>query len=85
MAERRYTCEIHRARQHMEDRKRNLLRHYSTLDNAVEGATRFLLRHGRVNDVCEIHHAITGMQLATVKMTLAGRLLTDKVWEREIK
>lgn len=81
--ERRFVGEIHRKSQQYSDRKRNLLRHYSCLDNAVEKLTGFMLKHGKVGDVCEVHHKVTGMQLGTIKMTLQGRLLINWVWEQD--
>lgn len=79
--ERNFVGQIIRTGQRIEDRKKNLTRRYSCLDNAIAGLTRFMLRHGYVGDVCEVYHHITGLQLGTLKITAKGNLKTNWVWD----
>ena len=81
--ERYFAGHILRSSQRMEDRRRNLNRCYKTLDKAMEGLTRFMLRYGYVGAVCEVYHRLTGMQLGTIKMTLSGRLVSTWAWENK--
>ena len=60
-------------------------RWFKDLTTAPARMTRFLIEHGKVGDVCEMHHVVTGLQLATVKMTARGQIVTDFVWEKRMK
>lgn len=70
---------IHRKSQHIEDQKKRLTRRYAKIDNAVIGLTRFMMMYGYVGDVCEVHHAVSGHQLGTIKLTLQGQIKTNWV------
>ena len=58
-------------------------RRYAYIDTAVPTAIRDMMRIGRAGDLMVLHHDLTGMELGHVKMTAAGFLRTDWVWERE--
>lgn len=73
--------EIHRASQHAIDRNKRFTRKYSSTDNAVAGMTRWMYQHGRVCDVCVIHHAITGLEIGHLKMTARGEIKTKFIYD----
>lgn len=56
-------------------------RRYSSLDNALTTADRWIRRDGRVNSIVVIYHAVTGRELGTIRMTAKGHLV--KKWIRE--
>ena len=49
-------------------------RYYSTLDNAIRGASLWIARSGEVYDIVQIYHNITGTQLGVLKVLLSGRI-----------
>lgn len=55
-------------------------RRYLNVDNAVPRLTQLMVVEGKVGDICEIYHAVTGLQIGTIKMTSKGRLATDFPW-----
>lgn len=79
--ERNFVGVVHRAAQQMSDRRRNLTRRYTTLDNAVVRLTEFMVRDGYIGDVCELYHHVTGRQLGTIKVTAKGHLKATWLWE----
>lgn len=58
-----------------------LTRRYIKLENAIPALTRWMLLDGKVHDVCEIYHAITSLQIGTIKMTSRGKLITNFIWD----
>jgi hypothetical protein len=58
-------------------------RSYSSLENAIATSTRMALIVGRVKDVWEIYHAVTSMQIGTIRVTAQGSLKTGWVWDGE--
>lgn len=56
-------------------------RRYSSLDNALTTADRWIRRDGRVNSIVVIYYAVTGRELGTIRMTAKGHLV--KKWIRE--
>lgn len=74
---------IHRSSQRSEDRTKNLTRRYSETDNAFIGLTKFMLKYGYVGDVCEVYHAVTHLQIGTIKMTSKGKLVTKKIYDEK--
>lgn len=75
--------EIHRHSQQAEDRNKRFTRRYSQLDTAIPRLTAWMIRDGKVGDVCEIYHNITKLQIGTIKMTSKGKLITNFVWDEE--
>lgn len=56
-------------------------RAYTKIDNAIPRCVQVLMRDGRPGDVVEFHHAVTGMQIGTVKVKVGGKISTWFVWE----
>ena len=69
---------IHRASQQSDDRKRNLVRHYATIENAFSRMYDFMIRNGYVGDVIEICSTDFGYQVGTIKMSVKGRISTTQ-------
>jgi hypothetical protein len=58
-------------------------RRYAALDNAVPRTIQIAMREGRVGDVFEVHHAVTGTQLGYVKVPAAGDIEVHWIWEQK--
>ncbi|MCA9340323.1 MAG: hypothetical protein KDA17_05400, partial [Candidatus Saccharibacteria bacterium] len=56
-------------------------RRYSSLDNALTTADRWIRRDGRVNSIVVIYYAVTGRELGTIRMTAKGHLVKKWIWE----
>jgi hypothetical protein len=56
-------------------------RRYIKIDNAIPRATQLLMQHGRPRDVVEFSHAVTGLQLGTIRVHAGGKLTTDYIWD----
>lgn len=80
-SERPIVGEIHRASKYVIDLNKRFKRKYSSTDNAVVGMTRWMYQYGCVGDVCVIHHAITGLEIGTLKMTARGELKTKFIYD----
>lgn len=80
-AERLIVGEIHRASQRPIDRNKRFTRKYSSTDNAIIGMTRWMYQYGCVGDICAIHHAITGLEIGTLKMTARGEVKTKFIYD----
>jgi hypothetical protein len=52
-------------------------RHYKSLDTAAKRAVQLMILEGKVGQVGEIYHVLTGLQFGTVKMTLKGQIIVD--------
>ena len=76
MNERNIIATFHR--RHQELRKR----HYARIDTSIPRITQLLILEGEPGDVVELAHAVTGMQLGTLKMKVGGHLVTDWIWEK---
>lgn len=59
-------------------------RHYKSLDTAAKKAVQLMILEGKVGQVGEIYHAVTGLQFGTVKMTLKGQIIVDYNHERAV-
>jgi len=55
-------------------------RRYARIDRAVPGVLRWSMLHGKVGDVFELSHAVTGMQIGTIKVRARGRVDVQYVW-----
>lgn len=75
-ANRKFQGIVHRASQQSEDRKRNLVRHYATVENAFSRMYDFMIRNGYVGDVIEICSSNFGYQVGTIKMNVKGKIST---------
>lgn len=56
---------------------------YLEPQNAAGGVTKLMMREGRVGEVAEVYHVITGLQIGTVKITASGRLITNFIWDEK--
>lgn len=74
---RKFQGVVHRASQQCEDRKRNLVRRYATVENAFSRMYDFMIRNGYVGDVIEISSIDFGYQVGTIKMNVKGRISTN--------
>jgi hypothetical protein len=61
--------------------KRRVRRRFLRIDNAIPRMTQLAMQEGRVGDVVEMFHAVSGKQLGTVKLSANGHLKTWWVWE----
>lgn len=80
-SERLICGEIHRASKYTIDLNKRFKRKYSSVDNAIIGMTRWMYQYGHVGDVCVIHHAITSLEIGTLKMTARGELKTKFIYD----
>jgi hypothetical protein len=56
------------------------IRRYARIDTCIPRAVQMMLLDGKVGQVIEVSHSVTGMQIGTVKMTATGRLITEWIW-----
>lgn len=59
-------------------------RHYKSLDNAAAGIVRLLLTEGAVDEVVELHHKVTGLQLGIARFSAKNNrwvVKTEFLWE----
>lgn len=80
-SERPIILEIHEASRRRYRRPFRKLRYCSTLNGALRAAGSFMMRDGWTGDRIEIYHKLTGMWLATLKLTVRGRIITNFAWE----
>lgn len=66
-----------------EDRSICLERKSVSHETAIPRLTQFMLQQGRVDDVCQVFHSVTGLEIGTIRMTATGRLVTDWIWDRK--
>ena len=53
-------------------------RHYARIDTAIPRATQLALLEGEPGDVVTIHHAVTGLEIGSMKITLKKGQVTLK-------
>jgi hypothetical protein len=55
------------------------IRHYKYFDSAAKRAVQIVMTEGKVGEVCEIYHALTGMQYGTVKLSAKGQIMVEYI------
>jgi len=73
--ERNLVVEIYRGRRFLQRRR------YSYLDTAIPAANRDLIRNGQAGDVAVVHHALTGLEIGTIRMLVSGELRSTWLWD----
>lgn len=58
-------------------------RRYSYVDTAVPRTIQLVMRDGKVGDIYEISHAVTGLQIGVIKVRAAGGIDTKFIWDDE--
>ena len=61
------------------------VRNYARLDTAVPRATQLAIMNGQPGDVVTIHHAVTGLVIGSIKVSIRKgevRLKTAYAWEQ---
>lgn len=56
------------------------VRRYAYIDTAVPRTIQLAMRDGKVGDVYEIAHNVTGLQIGTIKIKAAGGIETKFIW-----
>lgn len=56
-------------------------RRFARLDTAIPRATQLLMLEGQPGNVVEFSHAVTGLQLGTIKLRVGGKMVTDYIWD----
>lgn len=59
-------------------------RHYTRVENALRRATELFYLEGQPGDVMEFALITNGMQLGTIKMHTAGRLVTQWIKPEDV-
>lgn len=54
-----------------------IVRCYVSLKNAILGAIRWLLLNGKVGELVELYHDVTGLQFGTIKLNAKGQVVSD--------
>jgi hypothetical protein len=77
---REYTffAEMHHRSIAEQDRGRQMIRRYMSIDSALDRADRWLRHYGRVGSVVVIHNK-DGFELGTIRMSAKGTI-TKKWW-----
>lgn len=57
------------------------VRRYGYLDTALPRAVQIAMRVGGVRDVFVLHHAVTGLEIGTLKVAAQGHLVSSFVWD----
>ena len=55
-------------------------RAYSTRENAILGAMKWIMRDGQSGSKVMIYHAITSQEVAVIKMSSLGNIKTTYPW-----
>lgn len=76
MTERNLIVTLHRKRKPLWARR------YLRLDTAIPRITELMILGGEPGDVAEIAHAVTGMQIGTVRLRAGGNLITNWSWDK---
>jgi hypothetical protein len=61
------------------------VRSYVRLDTAIPRATQLAIMDGQPGDVVTIHHAVTGLEIGSIKVSIRKgevRLKTAYAWEQ---
>jgi hypothetical protein len=80
--ERNIVGQIHHKFTADQSRMQNV-RRYVELETAIPKLTLWLMNYGKVGDMIEISHAITGKWLGTIKLSATGKIVTEYCWEKE--
>lgn len=56
-------------------------RHYSRIDSAIPRLTFHMLMDGEPGDVMALSHAVTGLEIGTVKLSVGNKLKTTWIWD----
>ena len=54
-----------------------IVRCYVSLRNAILGSIRWLLINGKVGDLIELYHEVTGLQFGTIRLNAKGQLVSS--------
>lgn len=73
--ERMIVATLHRKREAIWSRR------YSRLNTAIPRLTYHALEIGEPGDVMELYHAVTGLQIGTIRLKVGNKLEANWVWD----